>query len=62
MVTLSEAPSNRLCHSPSSVGVIGEATLRYDMGDVFITGGAPQLSQVPEQESHFSAGHNYWHR
>lgn len=56
MVTLSEAPGNRLCHSPSSVGVKGGATSRYDVGDVFITGGAPQLSRVPEQKSHFQRG------
>lgn len=38
MVTLSQAPSNLLCHSPSSVGVKGDPTLRYDVGDTFING------------------------
>lgn len=62
MVTLSEAPGNRLCHSPSSDGVKGDVTSRDDVGDVFITGGALQLIQVPEQKSHLSTGHNYRHR
>lgn len=65
MVTLSEAPSNRLCHSPGSVGVKGDPTSRYDVGAVFITGCAPQLSQLLKQKSHFSAGgacHNSRHR
>lgn len=57
MVTLSQAPSNRLCHSPSSVRVKGDPTSRYDVGDPFITGCAPHLSQLLKQRSHFSTGH-----
>lgn len=57
MVTLSQAPSNRLCHSPSSVRVKGYLTSRYDVGDVFITGCTPHLSQLLKQRSHFRTGH-----
>lgn len=53
MVTLSQAPSNRLCHSPSSVRVKGDPTSRYDVGDAFINGCAPQLKSVAETEKPF---------
>lgn len=38
MATLPQTPSNRLCHSPSPVGVKGDATRKHDAGDTFITG------------------------
>lgn len=61
MVTLFQAPSNRLCHSPSSARVKGDPTSRYDVGDAFIKGCAPQLSQLQKQKSLFSTGHTCHH-
>lgn len=53
MVTLSQAPGNRLCHSLGSVRVKGDAASRYDAGDTFITACAPQLQSLNETETLF---------
>lgn len=41
MVPPPQILSNRLCYSLDPVGVKGDATWKYDVGDTFITGGAP---------------------